>query len=67
MSEIKRLRSRLKNVQKNVTEYRMTVSEAQLLLKEIDQLLARPPETKIVTVTQKIETGSRVLDGGSFM
>ena len=44
MSEIARLRTRMKNVQRNVTEYRMTVAEAQALLKEIDQLLARPAE-----------------------
>ena len=38
MTEIARLRARLRNVKDNVTEYRMTVTEARNLLLEIDRL-----------------------------
>lgn len=65
MSEITRLRTRLKNVQKNVTEYRMTVAEAKNLLTEIDLLISsklEKPEVKIAPAEPRI----RILDGGSF-
>lgn len=66
MKEITRLRSRLKNIQKNVVEYRMTVVEAKALLQEIDNLLKpsvveKPP---VVVLEEKLQ--SRILDGGTF-
>jgi hypothetical protein len=64
MSEITRLRTRLKNVQRNVTEYRMTVTEARNLLKEIEDLQKQEKPQQVV-VEQPI-TVTRIMDGGSF-
>ena len=63
MSEIDRLRTRLKNVQKNVTEYRMTVTEAKDLLKEIDELL-KPKEKPPQVVVNEPTVTTRIIDGG---
>ena len=69
MYEIERLRTRLRNVQRNVTEYRMTVSEAKELLKEIDILL-KPKEISKETppevVVNEPATITRIIDGGAF-
>jgi len=67
MSEIARLRARLKNVQKNVTEYRMTVAEAKNLLKELDVLLTKKEEKPPIQVVRDdpVER-TRIIDGGSF-
>lgn len=65
MSEIVRLRARLKNVKKNVTEYNMTVAEAKALLKEIDDILKikeKPPQV----VVNETATTTRIIDGGVF-
>ena len=65
MSEIAKLRKRLSNVNKNVTEYRMTVVEAKELIKEIDELLKskeKPQQEAIIEPTTII----RIMDGGSF-
>lgn len=64
MSEIAKLRQRLQNVNKNVTEYRMTVVEARALLTEVDELLkprVEPPKEadKPIVIT-------RIMDGGTF-
>jgi len=67
MSEVAKLRTRLKNVQKNVTEYRMTVVEAKNLLKEIDVLLTvkeEKPSPQVALNEPAIIT--RILDGGAF-
>lgn len=70
MREVAKLQSRLKNVAKNVTEYRMTVAEAKALLTEIEQILARPPvvvEVPVVKEKPLVEdTFSRIIDSGSF-
>lgn len=63
MSEIDRLRTRLKNVQKNVTEYRMTVTEAKDLLREIDELLKSKEKLPQVVVNEPAVT-IRIIDGG---
>lgn len=65
MSEIEKLRARLKNVQRNVTEYRMTVTEAKELLKEIDVLL-KPKEKPLEVVVNETATTTRIIDGGVF-
>ena len=66
MSEIAKLRQRLKNVSRNTVEYRMTVSEAKNLLTEIDKLvtpvvMAPIAETKVAEVMQP-----KIIDGGTF-
>lgn len=65
MNQIGRLRQRLKNVERNVVEYRMTVKEAKELLLEIDELLNRdmtvimkPP------AEQEVGTSRNIVDGG---
>ena len=64
MSEIAKLRSRMKNVQKNATEYRMTVAEAKELLREIDILQKeKPPQ---VVVNEPAVRTTQILDGGAF-
>jgi uncharacterized protein YpiB (UPF0302 family) len=67
MSEIIKLRTRLKNVQKNVIEYRMTVVEAKNLLKEIDVLLTVKEEKPLpqVVLNEPAER-TRIIDGGAF-
>ena len=67
MIEIAKLRARLKNAGKNVTEYRMTVIEAKALLNEIDNLLQQP-EVKTPGPVAIVEHTSltHILDGGTF-
>ena len=63
MSQVDKLRTRLKNVQRNVQEYRMTIDEAKELLKEIDELSKikeKPPQ--VVVNAPTIIT--RIIDGG---
>lgn len=70
MAEIDKLKQRLKNVNPNVTEYRMTVAEARNLVKEFEELQNQhreaqkpppvvikeaPPAPKII-----------IMDGGTF-
>ena len=65
MIEINKLRTRLKNIQKNVIEYRMTVIEAKTLLQEIDELLKlkeKLPDMVIIDSIEKIQ----IIDGGTF-
>ena len=65
MSEITKLRQWLKNVNKNVTEYRMTVAEAKELLTEVEELLKpkiEPVKEAIVAPT----TITKIMDGGQF-
>ena len=71
MSEITKLRSRLKNASSKSTEYRMTLNEARGLLKEIDQLMAERDATPKVIVEEKlvykdVEVAAKILDGGTF-
>ena len=65
MREINKLRSRLTNVQRNVTEYRMSVTEAKTLLKEIDDLL-KPKEKPPEVVVNEPAIITRIIDGGHF-
>jgi len=68
MSEIDKLRQRLKNVGRNVTEYRMTVVEAKALIAEFD---AKEKELKEksqpqVVVNEPAITITQILDGGAL-
>ena len=65
MLQISKLRARLKNVQKNVTEYRMTVIEAKELLAEIDELL-KPKEIPVEVIIKEQPAIVRITDGGTF-
>ena len=65
MSEVDRLRTRLKNVQRNVTEYRMTVAEAKELLREIDELL-KIKEKPLQVVVNEPAVINRIIDGGAL-
>lgn len=65
MSEIARLRTRLKHVGAKALEYRMTVTEARELLKEVDELLKqieKPPEV----VVNEPAIINIIMDGGSL-
>lgn len=66
--EIERLRARLKNVQRNVTEYRMTVAEAKALLLEIDALIKKQQEkpSQQVALNETAVRTTQILDGGAF-
>jgi hypothetical protein len=66
MGEINKLRTRLKNVEKNVIEYRMTVSEAKELLKEIDVLLKQEKPPQQVALNEPTVRTTQILDGGAF-
>ena len=70
MLEIEKLRLRLKNMDKNSKEYRMTVSEAKKLSEEffelesvIKTLSSKPPEQSVVVEQAR---DFRIIDGGSF-
>ena len=77
MSEIEKLRKRLKNVDRNVTQYNMTVAEAWALAEEFEQL-EKQMESKLSELTATIEKWKiarttvvpapviRNIDGGSF-
>jgi len=69
MRQIQRLQIRLKNLNRNSTEFRMSVEEAKELLKEIEllqQQLAEKPTTVVQVVEKKSETFPRILDGGTL-
>jgi hypothetical protein len=69
MSQIARLRARLKNVNKTTTEYRMTVAEAKGLLDEIAALEKKALEEK-PQIAKAVEPEpvpiTRIIDGGTF-
>lgn len=67
MTEIEKLRFRIKNIPKNATEYRMTVNEVRDLLAEIDEISKqkqkqKPPEV----VVNEPTVINRTIDGGAF-
>jgi hypothetical protein len=68
--EIDKLRQRLRNIGRNVTEYRMTVAEAQALVKEFSALEKEfddlENKSKQVIVVDEPATVIRILDGGTF-
>lgn len=68
MIEIDKLRKRLRNVHKNATEYRMTVTEAHRLLAEIDDIMAEKEKVVVEEILQNVEPlpAIRILDGGTF-
>jgi hypothetical protein len=76
MSEILKLRQRLKNTTKTATEYRMTVAEARNLLLEIDALIkpvvlpttASPikQEKPAEPVLDEPTVTIRIIDGGDL-
>ena len=66
MSEIEKLRLRLKNVPRNVAEYKMSIKEAKALLEEIDQLPKPPTPVKQEVSNIDPVPLKRNLDGGSF-
>lgn len=66
MVEHEKLRSRLKNVGRNVTEYRMTVQEAKDLLKEFDDTVKDLTPKQEIEETQVIHVVTNILDGGAF-
>lgn len=67
MQEINKLRQRLKNVKKNVTEYRMTVAEANRLISEIDALEQKLQEKSLPATVNEPVIATRTIDGGSFI
>jgi predicted RNase H-like nuclease (RuvC/YqgF family) len=66
MSEIKKLRQRLKNVEKGVAEYRMSVNEAKALVKEIDQLEKKLEEKPREVFVLAPSLPTKIMDGGNF-
>jgi len=66
MSEIYKLRQRLSNINRHAIEYKMTVAEANNLLKEIDELLK--PQVVVQSDEEIAEPNIiyRVMDGGSL-
>jgi hypothetical protein len=68
MHEFSKLKTRLKNMGKNTTEYRMTVVEAQALVLEVERELAKTTIAKPVPVVvdEVQHTIIRILDGGTF-
>lgn len=75
MSEIEKLKKRLKNVGKNVTTYNMTVAEAWALIEEFEKQQKQANE-KLAELTANLERWKsfhqpqapivRNIDGGTF-
>jgi len=63
MLEINKLRLRLQNVKKDVVEYRMSITQANRLLKEIDDILVQKEKPLEVVINAPAET-TRIIDGG---
>jgi hypothetical protein len=64
MNEINRLRQRLRNVGRNVLEYKMTIAEARALIAEFDardKVLQEKPQQVVINEPVKI---TRIIDGG---
>jgi hypothetical protein len=66
MFEIDKLRQRLKNVSRNVIEYKMTITEARALVKEFDDLQVKLNSKPQPVVEEKPIVHIQILDGGSF-
>jgi hypothetical protein len=64
--EIDKLRKRIKNVGKNVTEYRMTVTEAHNLISEFEQLDKLLQEKLQQVVVNEPAIITRTIDGGAL-
>ncbi len=65
MSEVAKLRIRLKNVSKGTTEYKMTVIEARALLDEIDKIASEQVVVKEVII-KEVVSRPEIWDGGNF-
>lgn len=63
--EIDKLRTRLKNVKKGITELYLTVDEAKRLLQEIESIEDRVATEK-VTEKEVRPVTRKVIDGGTF-
>jgi methyl coenzyme M reductase subunit C-like uncharacterized protein (methanogenesis marker protein 7) len=68
MHEFSKLKTRLKNMGKNASEYRMTVAEARALVIEIEKELSKTPvAVPAAVVEDEVQTTIiRILDGGTF-
>lgn len=67
MREIDKLRQRLSNVNRGVTEYKMTIAEAHALVNEFFSLEKKLQEkADVQPITKQIENIPIILNGGSF-
>lgn len=66
MTEFEKLKHRLKNVGKNTTEYRMSVTEARNLVKEIEAILKPKEKPQDEVVLNEPTVITRIIDGGTF-
>lgn len=66
MTEIEKLKFRIKNASRNSVEYKMSINEAKALIQEIEILENK--STKISEAITHIETEPvyKILDGGTF-
>ena len=66
MTEIEKLRHRLRSAGKNTTEYRMTIVEAKNLLIEIDKQMIKQEKPQGEVVLNEPTVINRIIDGGAF-
>jgi len=69
MREIDKLKQRMKNVDRNVIEYRMTIKEANTLIAEFDEIqkkLEEKPRPVTPTIQSHEAKSPIVWDGGGF-
>ena len=67
MTEFEKLRHRLKHINRNVFEYRMTVAEAKNLVAEFDALTKQLEKPQIdEVVLNEPATTTRIIDGGAL-
>lgn len=64
MTEFEKLKHRMKHIGKNVSEYRMTVTEAKNLILEFEELQKK--QDKVVEQVETPTVVTRILDGGTF-
>lgn len=66
MTEFEKLKHRLKNVGRNTTEYRMSVTEARNLVIEFEAIKTALEKPHTEAVLNEPTVITRIIDGGQF-
>lgn len=66
MYEFEKLKKRLKNAARGTTEYRMTIIEANALVKEFETLIQEKQLPPVEAEVPEVVVRTRFLDGGAL-
>jgi hypothetical protein len=66
MTEIEKLKFRMRNINRNITEYRMSVVEVRDLISEIEILESKLKEMPKTIIQYQEVQSPKILDGGTF-